>query len=111
MNVYLWFLYPVGSLEETINESLKNIDFYGFKVLQLKQEPDANWYKSLRAISEAFTKFVLDNFQSESPWTGHLKAEDFFQSVQGQAFALHKGGAGGAKDSLLAQIQAQSLAS
>jgi len=78
MNIFLWFLYPVSSLEETVTESLKNIDFYGNKVLQLKQDKDTAWYKSLKAIAAAFTQFVLDNMLSEDPWTGNLKAEDFF---------------------------------
>ncbi len=44
-----------------MTEGLSNIDFYGNKVLQLKQDADTDWYKSYKDLCAAFKKYVIQN--------------------------------------------------
>lgn len=57
-------------MDELMNENLKNIDFYGNKVLQLKQDKDSNWYKSYKNVAAAFTQFILEHEVGVEEWKG-----------------------------------------
>lgn len=61
-----------------MKENLSNIDFYGNKVLQMKQEKDTAWYKAYKDLAAAFTHFILKNEVGTEEWKGKQGAEDFF---------------------------------
>ena len=57
-----------------MGESLANIDFYGNKVLMLKQEKDTAWYKAYKDIAKAFKEFIVKNAHDIMEWTGSQNA-------------------------------------
>lgn len=58
-NVLCWFLAP--NFDDYLDENVPNIDFYGNKVLQLKQEPHTKWYKAYKATILALSDYVRTN--------------------------------------------------
>jgi hypothetical protein len=55
--LFSWF--AVADLDdEWKEEAINSINFYGFKVLQLKQDPDTNWQKAYIALARAFVDFL-----------------------------------------------------
>jgi hypothetical protein len=59
LNLFCWYLSP--TIQEYVDESLANIDFYGNKVLQLKQEKDTAWQHAYKALVKAFAEFIISN--------------------------------------------------
>ena len=78
-NLFGWFNLP--AVKEYLEENLKNIDFYGFKVLQLKQEKDSAWQKAYRDLARVFVEFMVANEDKLTVWTGsNPAAEQFFEA-------------------------------
>ena len=67
--IFSWSALPVLE-DEWKDEALNAINFYGFKVLQLKQEPDTNWQKAYTALANAFLNFVYSNKDEVHEWKG-----------------------------------------
>jgi hypothetical protein len=64
-----------------LEENLKNIDFYGFKVLQLKKDPDTAWQKAYKGLAQAFTELIADAADNNLLiWKGSQDAETVFNS-------------------------------
>lgn len=75
-----------SDVEEYLPETLSGIDFYGFKVLQLKQEKDTAWMKAYKDIAQAFVKFIKDNKEDVTAWKGKQpNAVEFFNSQLGKS--------------------------
>lgn len=64
--------------EEWQEESMNSINFYGFKVLQLKQEADSAWQKAYNALAKAFIDFIAGNKEDATKWNGTNATADFF---------------------------------
>jgi hypothetical protein len=68
-------------LDEYFEENLNNIDFYGFKVLQLKQEKDTAWQKAYKDLAKTFGDFMIQNKSTVTVWSGsNDNALDFFNA-------------------------------
>ncbi len=80
-------------MKEYLEENLKNIDFYGFKVLQLKKDPDSAWYKAYKAVATAFSELISDaSEQGQLAWKGsNADAEGVFNSTLGQSEKAFRG--------------------
>ena len=48
INVLVWFVAP--NIDDYLDESVPGIQFYGNKVLLLKQEPHTKWFNAYKAI-------------------------------------------------------------
>eukprot|EP00347_Sterkiella_histriomuscorum_P014950 403358884 len=91
-DLFAWF--AQSDIKDTLEELLKQIDFYGFKVLQLKQENDTVWYKAYKDLAKTFVDFIADRADKAVQWTGsNDNAEEVFQSQLGQSEQLFRGGA------------------
>lgn len=67
--LFSWFSVPVLD-DEWKEEALNAINFYGFKVLQLKQENDTNWQKAYTALARAFVEYLQSNKDDVHQWAG-----------------------------------------
>lgn len=57
------------------------IDFYGFKVLQLKKELDSAWQKAYKDLAKTFVDFIIENKDTATVWKGsNSDAEEVFNS-------------------------------
>jgi hypothetical protein len=82
--IFSWSALP--SLEdEWKDETLNAINFYGFKVLQLKQEPDTNWQKAYIDLAKSFLGFVFSNKDDVLQWKGQASAAEFFPAQLGKS--------------------------
>ena len=56
--------------DEWKDEAINAINFYGFKVLQMKQDPDTAWQKAYIALARAFVEYLQSNKDEVSSWNG-----------------------------------------
>lgn len=68
VNVLGWFLAP--NFDDYLDENVPNIDFYGNKVLQLKQEPHTKWYKAYKGVILALSDYVRTHSVELISWKG-----------------------------------------
>jgi hypothetical protein len=73
-------------------EAINAINFYGFKVLQLKQDKDTAWQKAYIAVAKALVEFVASNKDVIQEWSGQATATDFFASQLGKSEQQFRGG-------------------
>ena len=78
-NLFNWFLLVSiafnvmlqADVKEIMEENLKQIDFYGFKVLQLKKDPDTAWQRAYKSLAQSFTEFIIDAAENNTlTWKG-----------------------------------------
>jgi len=67
--IFSWSAQPILE-DEWKDEALNAINFYGYKVLQLKQDPDTAWQKAYTSIASTFLNFVFDNKDDIHEWKG-----------------------------------------
>lgn len=75
--MFSWSAHPMLD-EEWQEETINAINFYGFKVLQLKQDKDTAWQKAYVAIARAFVDFVVNNKDEVGEWKGASEAAEFW---------------------------------
>lgn len=90
INVLAWFIAP--DLKEYLDENVPAIDFYGNKVLMLKQEPHTKWFKAFKAIVQALGKWVRMNKVELGQWKGSEDAAKVWGVQNGKAWAAKNGG-------------------
>jgi adenylyl cyclase-associated protein len=61
------------------------INFYGFKVLQLKKDPDTTWHKAYTTLMRAFLAYLDSNKDALTSYSGQDSSENFFPSQLGKA--------------------------
>ena len=79
------------------------MDFYGFKVLQLKQENDTVWQKAYKDLAKTFSDFILANQAEVTKWAGSANAEEFFNAQLGKSEEVFL--TGGAASEIKQQVQ------
>jgi adenylyl cyclase-associated protein len=102
--MFSWSAQPMLD-EEWQEETINTINFYGFKVLQLKQDPDTAWQKAYIALARAFIDFVINNKDEIGDWKGQGDAAAFFAEQLGKSEKAFRGGAPAAEGNLKAQAQ------
>ena len=71
--------------EEWKEEAINAINFYGFKVIQLKQDLDTAWQRAYIALAKAFVDYLESNKETVQSWSGPAAVADFFPSQVGKA--------------------------
>lgn len=67
--IFNWIAIPSID-DEWKEEAINAINFYGFKVLQLKQEPDSSWQKAYIALAKAFLDYLESNKETVTAYSG-----------------------------------------
>ena len=107
--MFSWHALPMLD-EEWQEETINTINFYGFKVLQLKQDKDSAWQKAYVAIARAFVDFVVNHNDEVGEWKGAADAGEFWATQLGKSEKEFRGGAapakpaGAAAGNLLAEV-------
>jgi hypothetical protein len=65
--IFSWSAQPTLD-DEWKDEAINAINYFGFKVLQLKQEPDTNWQKAYTALASSLLNFVYANKDEVTEW-------------------------------------------
>ena len=84
--IFNWIVVPVIE-DEWKEEAINAINFYGFKVLQLKQDNDTAWQKAYIALAKAFLDFLDSNKETVTSWSGQSTVADFFPGQLGKSEA------------------------
>jgi len=92
--------------------TINAINFYGFKVLQLKQDKDTAWQKAYIAIARSLVDFVVNNKDEIGDWKGAADAAEFWANQYGKSEKEFRGvaapskapAAGGPAGNLLAEV-------
>lgn len=102
--IFGWVAQPIIN-DEWKEEVANAINFYGFKVLQLKQDADTAWQKAYIAVAKAFIDFVEDNKEA-TEWAGTGNVAEVLPQVQASKSQQSKPAAAA---NLLAEIQEKTL--